>query len=303
MRDPKQILDSFRTDVSSRNMYTDLLRQFDLEEPNHGKPNRKKSSLSRSPMKGTAAVLSLCLVTGLTAGIGTASAESEIAPDHAPIDQPVQKPKVEVEQPKHDIQRGETPPSDQSPREDFSNKPKEVEKPKVEKAQVKENSEPIPTEKPKETTQSTHSPSSSTPMESDHSKSPQAVEQTPNHVTPPNEASSNASQGQTKANIQYQPNKEQKEQVGNHSSQLTEKASGIHKSEPSKNVSSQDSLLVAESNKQAKPEENKKEQPKTVEGGELPKTAGNDLNGVLMGSGMALLGSIYAFRRGKAKRS
>lgn len=308
MRDPKQILDSFRTDVSSRNMYTDLLRQFDLDEPNHRKPNRKRSSLSRSPLKGTAAVLSLCLVTGLTAGIGTASAESEVVPDHVPVDQPVQKPKIKIEQPKKDLRREEAPPLEQSPRENLTNNPKVVEKPKVEKVQEREKEkkkiEPVLVEKPKETTQSIEPQTPNSPIKSDHPKSPQPVEQAPVDVTVPKEASSSVPREQTKTNIPSYTVKEStiKDSITKESTTKDSKASPVHKSVSSKNDSSTP-LLVAEAGKKVSPEVNKQGEPKTVEGGELPKTAGDDLNGVLIGSGMALLGSLYALRRRKEKRS
>ena len=80
MKDPKQILESFRTDVQSRNLYSSLLRQFDLEYPNPRGNRRKPKPLAGKNVNQMAAALSVCLVTGLLAGVGTAFANSDLDP-------------------------------------------------------------------------------------------------------------------------------------------------------------------------------------------------------------------------------
>lgn len=99
MKDPKQILESFRTDVHSQNIYSSLLRQFDLEYPN-SKGNRRKpqKQLSKN-MNQMAAALSVCLVTGLSAGVGSAFANSDIGPVQPPLDEAPSKANLNIEQP------------------------------------------------------------------------------------------------------------------------------------------------------------------------------------------------------------
>ena len=99
MKDPKQILESFRTDVQSRNLYSSLLRQFDLEYPNPRGNRRKPKPLAGKNVNQMAAALSVCLVTGLSAGVGTAFANSDFGPGQHPLDEPPSKPDQKIEQP------------------------------------------------------------------------------------------------------------------------------------------------------------------------------------------------------------
>lgn len=113
MKDPKQILESFRTDVQSRNLYSSLLRQFDLEYPNPRGNRRKPKPLAGKNVNQMAAALSVCLVTGLSAGVGTAFANSDFGPGQHPLDEPPSKPDQKIEQPQSEGKELERKLSDQ----------------------------------------------------------------------------------------------------------------------------------------------------------------------------------------------
>jgi hypothetical protein len=96
MKNIKKLFDSFfRGNIPSWNIYSHLLRQFDLDQAYHGSNRRSKSG----NMKSSLVILSLCLMTGLSIGVGSAFADNEWVPDTAPIDQPAHQEKVDVKAP------------------------------------------------------------------------------------------------------------------------------------------------------------------------------------------------------------
>jgi hypothetical protein len=97
VKDPKKMLDSWRTDIRAGNIYGHLLRQFDLARSDC-EPNRRKAKKSHN-IKSSAAILSLCFVTGLSVGVSSAFADNDIVPDVAPQEQPTQREKVDIKPP------------------------------------------------------------------------------------------------------------------------------------------------------------------------------------------------------------
>jgi hypothetical protein len=297
VKDPKQIVDSFRTDVRSRNIYSDLLRQFDLERPNRGRNRRKLRLLKNQSVRNSAAILSLCLVTGLSAGTGSAFADDEIAPNTAPLDQPASKAKVDVKQPTKHERKVERPLREAAPQELQVKKPDQksmVEENKAGEKSSNDEMAPIDLVPKEEPTQK---------ASADRSKASKK------------EQSSSKSQASGVKNRSSQEMKSTQSTVKEQPKQRTKTTAGVGSatvkpetfSEAPKDQSSHqtEELLVASSgsNQATTQTTSQSNQPQTVNGGKLPDTAGNDLNGVLTGVGMALLGSLYALRRGRAKKS
>lgn len=278
MKDPKQVLDMFRTDVHSRSVQSSLLRQFDLEYPN-SKKNRRKRQYFKSNNSQTATILSLCLLTGFSVGIGSAFADNEVIPDLRPLDQAPVKAKLEIKE-SPSVGKNTEPIRDIPPQE-----------PNL-KAQDKPSASEVKTDVRYE--KKDVAPETNMPKEDRIFKQPAAS----NHHT----------------NIQDSPNvikpSTQKETPQTASSQEPipkERVQAVDLAGPpasnsfaanslnTKSQSESDSLKTTSDSHASTTET-----PKTVDGGELPQTAGNDLNGVVMGSSLALLGSIYAWRRKKA---
>ncbi|AUS07865.1 hypothetical protein C1X05_02835 [Laceyella sacchari] len=296
MKDPKQILDSWRTDVHSRNIYSNLLRQFDLEYPNQkGNRRRPKSFAARNP-NHTAAALSLCLVTGLTMGVGSAFAENEVGPDtNQPVDLPPSKASVTQEQPAPERKNVGLE------RRIEDRRPQEVEipkKPQVQQHQpdeVKSTSPELPPseEKPREVVAEKEKS-----QPTSESEQPARKDQiTNNHLSSHHSPKLNQSEQTMK------PQKESKQHP----------STNQHIEEPVRVVEGEVSLEAFSTEKKdagtkqdaikTTADTRSTELPKTMDGGQLPNTAGNDLNGVLIGGATALIGSLYAFRRSRVKRS
>lgn len=308
-KDPKKILDAFRTDVRPpRNTYTDLLRQFELERPNRGRNRRKFQPLKNAGLSNTAAILSLCLVTGISAGAGTAFAQEEISPEGRPIDQPASQPKVEREAPVKNEKKVERTLSNQHPQEQkITKETKESqlkeESPQAEQKKVAEKVPEITV--PKETTVQVHKPEPSNQPEKETTET-----KTPTPSEPQKESMPTGDQPPQESNQPPQTNSEgmdkseasklNREKQSNNKSPADSAQEWVAKtgatSRAAKSHSSQNQARAAKSS-------TLQNRPRTVDGGELPDTAGNDLNGVVVGSGLALLGSLYALRRRKADRS
>lgn len=79
----QQFMQRSKRDEKPSNIYSSLLKQFDLEAPNFGRNRRK------SPWFAHTTLLSLSILLGLTMGIGSAFASKEMVPSAAnPVDQP-----------------------------------------------------------------------------------------------------------------------------------------------------------------------------------------------------------------------
>ncbi|MFC7443214.1 hypothetical protein [Laceyella putida] len=295
MKDPKQILDSWRTDVNSRNIYSNLLRQFDLEYPNQNGNRRKHKSFAARNPNHTAAALSLCLVTGLTMGVGSAFAENELGPDVSqPMDLPPSKAAVTQEQ------QAQEPEGSGLERRIEDSRPQEIEIPKAKEQPTAQPEEVQPTtpelppseEKPREVVADKEKPQPRTDSNQDARKDPPTNRDSSNHQHAP------------KSN---QPEQHMKPQAAP-GSQHTKEPVRVVEEEVSLEAFStekqdQNQPVAKHSESQSKTGTSAGELPKTEEGGQLPHTAGNDLNGVLIGGATALIGSLYALRRSRVKHS
>ncbi|SEN55176.1 hypothetical protein [Lihuaxuella thermophila] len=316
MKDPRQIVDAFRTDVRSRNIYNDLLRQFDLERPNRRRNRRKFRPLGNQGLSNTA-IMSLCLVTGLAAGVGTASADDEFIPEQAPFDQPPSKVKIDEEKPapnERKVERNLT----RSPHRELEKKepvrvPKSKDVPPAERAdrtgELASGHSGGKAEKPPSRKEETKQPAGEIKQEVKKERQ-QAAEHKAESRVPQRSSQRDVQPEHSSVNENV---KEAFKEV--RKGTRTGKRAGEDISEPSKNAGSQGLKQAPDSNpahlavsgaadkSQSVSHAQGTAIPKTEQGGKLPQTAGNDLNGVIVGSGAALLGALYALRRGKEKKS
>jgi len=298
LKDPRQVLESFRTDVQSRNVHSSLLRQFDLEYPN-SKGNRRKRRRIKPQNGQTAAVLSLCLMTGMTFGVGSAFADNEVVPEPPPLDQAPVKAKLKIEENRDlgaDLERPlqDFPPKEQE-KKDFEKPqaPKAKADPRTEKKDIAPDTD-IPSEdstfkqpaKPNH-----HSNTQDSPIMNDsHEK--QAIKETVPKEKAPEEPVSMVDSSRKAI-----PNGSQHALEKKGSSDSTPlDAKGAEKGAGG----TQKMITAGGQPKSSNDSRASGEVPQTVQGGELPKTASNDLNGVVIGSSLAVLGSLYALRRKRA---
>jgi hypothetical protein len=313
MKDPRQIVDAFRTDVRSRNIYNDLLRQFDLERPR--RRNRRKFRPLKNQNLSNTAIMSLCLVTGLAAGVGTASADDEFVSDQAPIDLPASKVKIDGEKPEQSERKVERNLTDSPHRELEKKEPVRVPLLKddtpgehgakpgefVSGGQPSRETEEQPSWKPQ-----TKQPKSEKKPELKKERHQAAEHKTETHVPQKSK--------QREVQPEHSAVSENVKGAFKEVRKAAQKRAGEDISEPSKNVGRQalkktpdpnsTHLAVASAGAESQTvgRIHGTALPKTEQGGTLPQTAGNDLNGVIAGSGMALLGALYALRRGKEKK-
>jgi hypothetical protein len=243
VKDAKKMLDCWRIDVRAENIYSHLLRQFDLERSDR-EPNRRKSKKSQN-IKGSAAVLSLCFVTGLSVGVSSAFADNEIVPDVAPQEQPTHREKVDVKLPPTKYEQKVEQPLPEIVPQELPGGQREKDG-KVEADPVEEKAK----------------------MEK--------AESTPNEVM-------------------EHPKSGQEERSWLHPQVNT------GKKHPAREVKPTGSIV--ESRQKQSRSTSSPIHPQTVNGGMLPRTGGNDLNRVLTGVGITLLGSMYALQRSRTKKS
>jgi hypothetical protein len=377
LKEPEKLLDVFRTDVGQRHLNSALLRQFDLEFP-RGKRQRNKGGALGRGMAGTAAVLSLLLVTGLSIGMGSAFAENEWVKDVPPPDLPAVKPKVEIRLPVVGSPETENPGSDGIPGEikkvnpGSEGKEKKIDKPKKEQTISDSPAEgEQPTSQPPREVAPT---SGSSGKGEEHGGLPQhrggSSQSTggivsnpptrPREVAPASGSSgkgekygghsqdrdgSSQSSGGTVSNPPTRPREvaptsgssgkgEEHGGLPQHRDGLSQSSGGTvstpHRnsggrhilvpervtarqksgSAPSGGKGTQKAVGVGnDSTKQSSRQSPKANgsvtgnMPKTVKGGALPQTAGNDLNGVVAGGAVALLGAFHALRRSRVDPS
>lgn len=299
MKDPKQILESFRTDVHSQNIYSSLLRQFDLEYPNSKGNRRKPQKQLGKNMNQMAAALSVCLVTGLSAGVGSAFANSDIGPVQPPLDEAPSKASSNIEQPQQEGKELERKlsehPTDLEKKEEAESRTDEQQQKNQKQTEAKDFPpiQNIPQEIEKITIQEQHK---------NETENKQEDEKKPAENIP-----AEAESGHRKELRESTPPETKQGIQGSKESELTDdKAPVEEKQFSSKSVNQ--GVASADTNKETAPKEeqdNKTQQkiPQTVQGGALPDTAGNDLNGVLLGGAVALLGSVYTLRKNKVESS
>jgi hypothetical protein len=274
-KDPKRVLESFRVEE---------------EDPLlHHRPRKFRKRKNELSQVSNTAILSLCLVTGLTSSVGSAFANSlDDQENHkAPLDEPPSKVELENKAP---LQQQETPqnksdeiiptnpPLDepasdvnkQQP-ENSKNKQKHIEEGSSETSKQKETKvsekEKVP-QKAEEKTNSDEKSSTSNKKESN--KTPSAEQK------PVTKDSSKPKQKEEKSAIPPTNEKEAKTNV------IKEQKEEKQENTPAENTpTSQNDVIL----------------PVTEEGGELPETAGDDLNQVALGAGMALAGALLLKRK------
>ena len=314
MKDPKQILESFRTDVQSRNLYSSLLRQFDLEYPNPRGNRRKPKPLAGKNVNQMAAALSVCLVTGLSAGVGTAFANSDFGPGQHPLDEPPSKLDRKIEQPQFEGKELERNLSDQpvelenkqeTPKPEKDHQPTEKEFPSMKEIPEDIGKAVIPSDSPK--VKEKEAVSSDKPSDMENSSSDEKRPPVSNLQEVPKASA----QPESRQQEEVKPSDVRKESpVANQVvSEVTKPKESIEEkqyspkaanAENKENAGSETKQLAAAGDEEQNQKQNR---PQTEEGGVLPDTAGNDLNGVLLGSALSMLGSVYVLRRNKVESS
>ncbi|WP_124726612.1 hypothetical protein [Staphylospora marina] len=323
--DPGRLLESFRTDVSSRNLYTDLLRQFDLEHPNRKGNRKKRGTPAGRNVNRTAAILSLCLVTGLSLGIGSAFADGDIPPETAPPDQPPGSSKVKTELPVKTGREVERPvreerPPDmagrqspgigkrEAPRDQTGSasgqrggsvpERKDVESPPPDMPGKRDQRGREETRKPAETKRPALTLPGGGTLE----------------LPPVLELPKELAGGNPNGNSSVDDGEKTGRTTGESRTIASrDMSSGVTsttgKSDNSGAGSVQSSGKTSSGVREKAKEENRPKQqepvvtvsagtpPKTVDGAELPKTASGDLDGVIGGGLAALIGSLYLIRR------
>ena len=314
MKDPKQILESFRTDVQSRNLYSSLLRQFDLEYPNSRGNRRKPKSLAGKNVNQMAAALSVCLVTGLSAGVGSAFANSDFGPSNHPLDEPPSKLDQKIEHPQSeekDLERNlsdqpaELEKQEETPKPEKDHQPAEKEFPSM-KEIPEDTGKAIIHSEPRESEEK-EAQSSNEKAVMENSSTDENRFKEPNLQEEPKQSAQPESQQQEEVN---QASDQKESQAENQTdSEVTKQKESVEEKQYSPKAVNAENKAESDSEKKDaaaadKQEPNKKQNiPQTEQGGVLPDTAGNDLNGVLLGSAVSLLGSVYILRKNKVESS
>ncbi|MCH5585678.1 LPXTG cell wall anchor domain-containing protein [Shimazuella sp. AN120528] len=271
-KDPKRVLESLR---------------IEEEDPLlHHRPRKFRKRKNELSQVSNTAVLSLCLVTGLSSGVGSAFANSlDGNPQNkAPLDEPpskveqnenVELPQMKVPQTKSSEITPNNPPLDepaskvteQQPNIN-ENKHKHIEKgnsqtseqQKKETAESKQNKEQI---KPKESQTKQQKVQEKTPKNEQSTKHAEKEKPAPSH-----------------SSTEQKPKAKEKSvtpQVGSTHDSNEAEEDGSTKV----NKTKQSDVLL----------------PQTEEGGQLPQTAGNDLNQAALGAGVALAGAFLLRRK------
>jgi hypothetical protein len=255
--DPKQILESLR---------------IDEEDPLlHHRPRKFRKPKNEWSQASNATILSLCLVTGLSTGVGSALASSleDQSTNHLPLDVPpskvqlntnVELPRVKVPQTESNELAPNKPPLDE-PATNVIKQPKHNDNVQTGKAHIKDIKKSKESINHSKETNKNHSTTSDQKLtkQQEIAKVP-SVHQESKQIQEKKETQ--ARQHQTTSTVNMKQEQKHKEtQVGI----------------PSKEVISL--------------------KPKTENGGVLPDTAGNDLNDVVLGAGVALVGSLLLKRK------
>ncbi len=303
MKDPKQILESFRTDVHSQNIYSSLLRQFDLEYPNSKGNRRKPQNTLGKNMNQMAAALSVCLVTGLSAGVGSAFANSEIGPVQPPVDEAPSKANLNVEQPQSEGKEVERKlpehPTGLDKKEEAESGMDEHQQKNQQQTETKDFPpiQNIPQDIEKIVIQEQY--------ENEAVKKPeQAEEKKPAENVPADVEAGH--QKELKQSVQ--PGIQDQERNVQDNKEPEVKNDKPFAREKQVLPKAANHGVPVDANKETAKndgQENKTQQKiaKTIQGGALPDTAGDDLNKALLGGAVALFGSVYILRKNKVESS
>lgn len=267
-RDPKLVLEMFQISEEEDQL---------LEPVSHHirQPAHKKSS--EVQQMSQAAVLSLCLVTGLTAGAGSAFAKGTLSPDEGAVDQvpwsTEQPGKVEVKPnlPPVEHEKSQTPNKSTQP-------------------DVDSGGDIVP-----------HTPSA--PSKPNHSSktSPKYEEKVDRTIDESKVEDSVPSTGSNKEENPSHSNNKKKEEYKLPAYQKTTSVQPKQTTSITPESNQEIAVNPLPSGKTPATSESTTPLPKTEKGGKLPQTAGNDLEGVVAGSATALLAGWYLFQKRKVK--
>jgi flagellar biosynthesis GTPase FlhF len=284
-KDPKRVLESLRVEE---------------EDPLlHHRPRKFRKRKNELSQVSNTAILSLCLVTGLSSGVGSAFANTldgnpqnkaplDEPPSKVELDKDVESPQTKVPQTNSSEFTPSNPPldepasvvTDQKPNNSKNNQ-KHIEKGNGESSKQHQKQKTAETKQNEEQANQVK----------DETKSKQKAEQP--------------------AKKEKKPEKEQKKnpvknkEIEDAASSKQEKQEKVKNNVPPVNPSTSSS----ENQEQTIEEEAKNTDndsinestdvllPQTEEGGELPETAGNDLNQVALGAGIALAGAVLLKRK------
>jgi len=277
-KDPKRVLESLR---------------IEEEDPLlHHRPRKFRKRKNELSQVSNTAILSLCLVTGLSSGVGSAFANSldGNSQNKAPLDEPpskveqdknVEQPQMKVPQTKSNEIIPSNPPLDEPASEitkqqpdNSENKHKHIEKGKSETSEQQK----------KEAAESKQNKEQSKSIEESKNDSKQ-------ETIPKNEQSTKP--------VENNKSKQSHSSTNKHS-QAKEKSAAPPVSTSEENTTHQEQKKETEettNNEVTKTEQSDVLLPQTEEGGELPQTAGNDLNQVALGAGVALAGALLLRRK------
>jgi hypothetical protein len=258
----------------------------------HHRPRKFRKRKNELSQVSNTAILSLCLVTGLTSSVGSAFANSlDNQENHnTPLDEPPSKVELENKAPlqqqetpqnKSDEMISTNPPLDepasdvnkQQP-ENSDNKQKHIEEGSSETSKQTEKETKV-SEKEKvsqKTEEKTNSDGKSSTSPKEESKTTPSVEQEP--------VTNDSSKSKQKEEKPAAPSTNEKEEKTKHVSKEQEDEKQEQKQVESTPASQNDVIL-----------------PVIEEGGELPETAGDDLNQVVLGAGMAIAGTLLLKRK------
>ncbi|MBD1370831.1 LPXTG cell wall anchor domain-containing protein [Hazenella sp. IB182357] len=277
--------------------YRDLLRQFDLEENDPNRRNRRKKQFIRpARLSNAAATVSLCLATGMSIGIGTAFADKEVVPSEKPLDEAPAKIKVEEQQVESVEREVERSISETKPSEGSDKKIKEEPTTQQVKEKPVEQTQSKPIEEiPKQ--ENTAKPEASSTETGNTAKPETSSTETGNTAKPETSSTEtgNTAKPETSSTETGNTAKPETSSTGTGSTAQTgqsDKNDGASATNPS---------TPTESSTADEP--NSDHDIQTVDGGELPDTAGNDMNGVLIGGVSALIGGAYFLRQRKVEKN
>lgn len=267
-RDPKLVLEMFQIGEDEDQL---------LEPVSHHirQPVHKKSS--EVQQMSQAAVLSLCLVTGLTAGAGSAFAKGNILPDESAVDQVPWS----TEQPSKVKVKPNLPPVDH----EKSQTPNRIIQPDVDSG-----GDVIPL-----------TPSAPSKPKHSSSTSPENEEKVDGSIDEPKVEDSVPSTGSNKEENPSHSSNKKKEEYRLPAYQKTKSIQSKQASSTSSELKHGKTVNPSSSAQLPATSESSTPLPKTEKGGELPQTAGNDLEGVVGGSVTALLAGWYLFQNRKVK--
>ncbi|RAL27038.1 hypothetical protein [Thermoflavimicrobium daqui] len=233
------------------------------------------------------AVLALCLVSGLTIGVGSAFASDDKPPDKFPSLQPAANVKLEEEL--------NLPPKDP----EVNSSTKNVEQKKMDSKKEKESNTYTTNEKNEDYDKIKEKPKNSSDGVNNSSTMPDSAKKEPQVVAKQKEKEQVNRANATEKKAANSVNEKNQQTAGSRNG--TKKA--VTTNPPSKTPASDQQAYAKNGSDSSttKPTIPSKK-PTTEKGGKLPDTAGRDLEGVIFGAFVALLGSLYILFKDKGRK-